>query len=115
MPPTQPSLTSFTQRLFNDFEFFVEQIWLDRGLDRVAPLGELERDILRFAAGADASWGWFRVVLASRGVGKTHLAVATLALWRLFRDNDRRILIVSKSEKHARDTITTSTSTATGE
>lgn len=98
-----PLITAYWQRLLDDFEFFVEEIWKNRGLDRVAPLGWLERDMLAFASGSGSAQ--FRCILAPRGTGKTTLNVATLTLWRLFRDAERKVIIVSKSETEARKTI----------
>jgi hypothetical protein len=92
------------KRLRDDPVFFAEQIWQDRNLNRYAPLGDEEKDIIRFAAGV-ALPNKFRGVLAPRKIGKTHFGTAILALWRLFRDADRRVLIVSKSQGEAKKTV----------
>jgi hypothetical protein len=91
-------------RLRDDPVFFAEEIWNDRNLNRYAPLGEEEKDIIRFACGIGLP-NKFRGILAPRKIGKTHFGTAVLALWRLFRDHDRRILIVSKSQGEAKKTV----------
>lgn len=91
----------YVQRLYDDFEFFLSEVWRDRGLDKLAPLSEVEIDMALHAAVGPKRRG----VLAPRGVGKTMIVTATLSCWRYFRDPDRRILILSKSEKEAKKTV----------
>ena len=100
-----PALTEQAQRyidnLKSDFVFFVEEVWKDRGLDAVAPLGDIERDICRFADSGPSRRG----ILAPRKIGKTHLVTITLALYRVFCDADHKVLIVSKSDEEAKSTL----------
>lgn len=94
------SAEAYVQRLYDDFVFFMEELWKDRRLNRVAPLGWPERDIGRYAAyGPDR-----RGILAPRGIGKTHIVVA-FVLWRLFRDGQRKVIILSKSGGEAKKTV----------
>lgn len=102
--PAPESMTpeQYVEKLLTSLRFFVEELWNDRGLDQVAPLGDVERDILDWAQNGPAQRG----VIAFRSVGKTHLVTASIACWYLLRDPDTKILIVSKSKiPHARDTV----------
>lgn len=93
---------AYIQRLHDDFAFFVQEIWRDRGLDQVAPLGEVELDILDWVQYGPAKRG----VKAFRGIGKTHFVTAAYTDWRLFNNPDTKVLIVSKSKiPNARDTV----------
>lgn len=90
-------------RLFSDFTVYLNELWIDRKLDRVAPLSELELDIAAFASGAPGHERR-RGVLAYRGIGKTHIVSAGLTGFRHARDPNRKVLIVSKAEKEAKKT-----------
>jgi hypothetical protein len=124
------SAEQYIGRLRDSFTFFVEELWKDRRLDKVAPLGEVELDVLAYA-----SCGPFsgldpgtrpppseiiqeaatiqakheaisrRGILAPRGLGKTHLVAVSYPLWLLFRDPNHKIIINSKSKDHARKTL----------
>lgn len=103
-------LSDYAQRLHDDYLFFLDELWLDRSLDRVAPLSEIERDISLFGAGISGSFDTgsipkFRGVLAPRGVGKTHLVTACNLLWRWLRDPQRKNIVVSKSQGEAIKTV----------
>lgn len=98
---SQAQIEAFTARVFDDFTAFVEEIWNDRGLHGIAPLGPIERDIIDYTANGPKR----RVILAPRGSGKTHLSVATMVCWRLFRDPERKCIIVSKSATEAKKTV----------
>lgn len=91
----------FAEKILTDYGFFLEALWLDRGLDKVAPLSEIELDIGDFASHGPTRRG----VLAHRGVGKTHLVTAALAVYRFRRDPNRRIIIPSKSLDAAKKTV----------
>jgi hypothetical protein len=91
----------YIQRLQDDYLFFLDELWIDRGLDKKAPLGRLERDIAHYFAYGPPQRG----ILSWRGVGKTTFGTAAYAAWRLFRDPDIKILIVSKSLGEAKKTI----------
>lgn len=100
--PGQDEAAAYIQRLHEDFGFFVEELWKDRGLDKVAPLGDVERDIIQWVQHGPTRRG----VKAFRGIGKTHFITAAYTCWRLRRDPDTKILIVSKSKiPNARDTV----------
>lgn len=108
----EQQIADHLDRLRNDIVFFARAVWEDRKLDKVAPLSDIEEDIIIYAAGLHKTAagrlvqlaGTNRGVLAPRGVGKTHI-VLVVAAWRLFRDPNRKILIPSKSETHAKKAI----------
>lgn len=91
---------AYVKRLHDDFIFFMEEIWKDRSLHKVAPLGWPERDMGHYAAYGPPRRG----ILAPRGIGKTHIVIA-FVLWRLFRDPNRKIIILSKSGGEAKKTV----------
>lgn len=91
----------YVARLYGDFHFFLEELWIDRKLDQVAPLGSVEHDIAEYAANGPQR----RIILAFRGCGKTHLITASLTLWRAFRDPSRQFLHNSKSGDAALKTV----------
>jgi len=101
-----------------DFILFVRAVWADRGLDQVAPLSEVEIDILEYGsrgpfnpkALAEAAAGGGKIetrrgILAFRSIGKTHLITASYTLWLLFRDPGHKILLTSKTEQEAKKTL----------
>ena len=92
-----------TDRLIADPVYFVEQLWLELHLDEVAPLGEAEREIVRFIAAMDGEPPT-REAMGPRGLGKTYLAAA-VTCWLLLRDPNLKVLIVSKSVGHAKATL----------
>lgn len=101
-PPRPPrDEDEYLALLQTDVHFFAEEIWKDRGLDGPAPLSWVEHDAIGWITNGE---GRKRGLLAQRGFGKTHL-VATLALFRLNRDPDRKIIVVSKSEDEAKNTV----------
>lgn len=87
--------------LANDYTMFVRAIWDDRQLSKKAPIGPLEEEMLEFMCYGPR----LRGLLGARGMGKTTLLVAPLIVYRLFRDPDRKIMIVSKSAGSAKETI----------
>lgn len=91
----------YQRRLYADHLFFVGEIWKDRGLSQKAPLGVLEHEMLDWMYKGPR----LRGILGARGLGKTTLLVAPLAVYRLFRDPNRKIMIVSKSATAAKETI----------
>lgn len=89
-------------RLYDNPVAFALAIWEELGLnDKASPLTWIEQDMIRFGAHGPKRRG----ILAPRGAGKTTFIVCVLSLWRLFRDPDRRILVVSKSHTHAKNII----------
>lgn len=92
--------------LQDDIVLFTNALWSDLGLLKFAPLKEIEHDILRYIAGDGLDLNEYRRrgVLAPRGMGKTYF-IATFAVWRLFRDPTEVIIILSKKETHAVQTV----------
>jgi hypothetical protein len=90
----------YVARLRDDHRFFLEQLWKDRGLDKVAPLSEVELDI----------WDWLikgpqqRITIAHRSIGKTYLICAAVC-YGLYREVNDKHLVISKSGKHAKGVI----------
>lgn len=89
---------------------FLEAVWMEAGLEDVAPLSDVERDIFLFACTGEQPnrvHGQARTVgiLGPRQVGKTTLITATLTVYRGFRDPNRKILIISKSATAAKEVI----------
>lgn len=108
MRPTD-DLDTYVAKLACSYTFFIEELWRDRSLTRVGPLGDVELDIANFAAYGppDTAPGSrkYRGILANRGLGKTHIAVAALACFRLFRDPQRKIIVSSKTDTEAKKTV----------
>lgn len=104
--------------LRDDFLFFADELWEDRGLDAVAPLSDLELDILAWIASgpyhavqrhdterpAIAENHPRRGIIGFRGVGKTYM-IACYVCWLLYRDREHKIKIVSKTRPHAIATV----------
>src|SRR5436190_6852544 len=106
------TLEAYLTRLAQNYVFFVEEIWHDRDLEKFAPLSDVERDMCNFAAGdphpqtGKPRLPNRRVLLAPRGIGKTHMAPAPLACWDQYRRPGEAFnLIPSKSEKTAKATL----------
>lgn len=98
MKPTRRFDPAYLRRLGSDPIFFLREVWKADGKDGPAPLSPIDLRIARFLAyGGDR-----KVLLAMRGQGKTTIAQIIIVLFRAYRDPDRRFLIVSKSEKHAK-------------
>lgn len=93
----QAVLEAYIERLATEFEFFAEQLWEEIGMPELA---QHQREI--------AGWLQYgprrRGVRAFRGASKTWVTLA-YCIWRLFKDPNDRIMVVSKSEKHARDSL----------
>jgi plasmid stabilization system protein ParE len=96
----------YTQRLYEDYVFFIREIYHDRGLDKFHPISDVEADAARFLAEPPSMGGSRRrVVLMWRGAGKTHWGTSGVACWRLFRDPTCYIDVVSKSDSKAKEII----------
>jgi len=94
--------------LATDHRFFVQEVWKDRGLDKKAPLGDVEYEMIDWVmTGVTPEGGYERMrgILGTRGMGKTTLLVAPLIVYRGFRDPNRKIFVVSKSATEAKNTI----------
>ena len=92
----------YLARLRNEPTFFVQQLWDDRRLNRVAPLGDVELDMINWIfKGAPPQRG----ALGWRGIGKTHFGAAAMAVWSLFCDVEEKVLLVSKSGGAGKATV----------
>lgn len=100
MTETERAAALYLQRLRDDVHFFADELWKELGLDKKAPLSEIEHDMLDWLAHGPRRRG----ILALRGIGKTTLACVLLA-FRLFRDRTRKILAANKHDGAAEDTI----------
>jgi hypothetical protein len=99
--PTADPVQQAIDRLREDPVFFVRTLFEDRNLLRYGSIEELEEEMIEhFFRGPQK-----RGVLALRGFGKTYLLVATYIAWRLFRDPDCKILLVSKTGNEAKKTL----------
>lgn len=97
----------YRKKLDSDVLFFVRELWRERGYELEdgggrAPLNDIELDLVLFLVAQQL--GMIRCALGTRGVGKTYIAAACIAAWRLYRDPQRKIVIVSKSNKAAKET-----------
>jgi hypothetical protein len=97
-PSDKAELARAIELLATDISVFARNVFAIMGWDQVAPLSDIEEDIIRYAeSGSDKT----RIVLASRGIGKTHMIGGVLVPFRLFTDPNRKIVTVSRSEGHA--------------
>ena len=90
-------LEKYVQRLATDFPFFAKELWDEIGLP---PLADHQEQIARWLQDGPVRRG----VRAFRGASKTWVTLG-YCIWRLFRDPNERILLVSKSEKHSKDSL----------
>lgn len=81
------------QALYDDFAFFAAKLWMHLNLPG---LTLIQTDIADFLQRGPRR----RMVEAFRGVGKSWLTAAYV-LWRLFRDPNERILVISASKDRA--------------
>lgn len=107
-PGLTPEQAEYFALLDSDAKFFIRQLWLEIGSERPdgtgrAPLSELEYDFVQNSVAPSPTT---RVLLGCRGLGKTYLVAATNAVWRLFRDPRRKVVIVCKNEATAIKTST---------
>jgi len=89
-------------RLMTDTEFYARQLFEAMEWSEVAPLGEVELDILDWMVNPNGPKK--RQTLAVRGVGKTHLVVVR-ATRSLLRDANRKIIVFGKSLGEAKKTL----------
>lgn len=101
-PEDEQLASEFFATITADYEAFVKALWINRKLYKFAPLTDIELDMVRFAGDTSRRR---RGVLALRGFGKTYLITATYSCFKLRRDPQRKILIVSKSGPSAKDTV----------
>ena len=89
------------QLLHDHFAYFLEAFYHESGLNEVAPIGEVELDMAHYVQHGPND----RIVKAFRGVGKTTMFTVLYALWRLLRNPQIAIKVVSKTSGHARDVV----------
>jgi len=92
--------TQYVEHLRGDLRFFVHELWRFHGLDKVAPLSDLEYDILHWLQNGPSRRG----VIAFRGEGKSYQTNAFVA-WRLLNDPELKVLLVSASQTKSRDNL----------
>lgn len=97
-----PEVRAYLDRLYSDPVFFVSEVFAAQRKAGWALLGEVENDAIAFTFTPTTRR---RGVLAFRNAGKTHWGSICLALYRLFRDPNRKVIIVSKSANAARETM----------
>ena len=90
-------LEQYIEKLAGNFEFFCQELWEAVGLPDLA---KHQRQIANWLQNGPRRRG----VRAFRGASKTWVTLA-YCLWRLFRDSNDRIMLVSKSEKHSKDSL----------
>lgn len=90
------ALEAYVGRLATDFGFFLGELWDQVGL-QPARHQRWMADYLQHGPRR-------RGLLAWRGSSKTWVTLA-YCVWRLFCDPETRVLLVSKSEKHSRDSL----------
>jgi len=79
------------ERALEDFKVFLWLVWKFLGLPEPTPL---QYDIAEFLQG---NVGKRKVIQAFRGIGKSYITSAYV-IWRLFRDPEENILVVSASK-----------------
>ena len=93
----EQELTQYVERLANDCNFFCQELWKAIEMPELADHQSLICDWLSDGPRR-------RGVKAFRGASKTWVTLGYCA-WRFFNDANTRILLVSKSEKHSRDSL----------
>ncbi len=89
------TIQQLEKRLQDDFVYFAEVLWHGMGLPK---LTRAQRAMCRYL-----QHGPKRLQLSCfRGVGKSYIT-AGFAIWTLFRDRDKKILVVSASKSRADD------------
>ena len=95
--PNEEQFRQYVERLAGDFSFFLHELWISVGLP---PPAEHQNQIAKYLQSGPRRRG----VRAFRDASKTWVTLA-YSLWRLFRDPNERVMIVSKSEKHSKDSL----------
>jgi len=90
-------IEAYIGKLASSFPFFLEQLWLAVGLPSPAEHQSQIGDWLQDGPKR-------RGVRAFRGASKTWVTLA-FCLWRLFKNDNERVLLVSKSERHSKDSL----------
>ncbi len=87
----------YIERLIREFPFFLTELWREVNLPDVA---RHQVDMAEWLQVGPRRRG----VKAFRGASKTWVTIA-YCLWRLFTDNNDRIMLVSKSESHSKSSL----------
>lgn len=90
--------TETEQKMFDDFRVFALVLWKEL---RLPPPTKRQLAIIRYLQGGPKR----RMIQAFRGIGKTWLTCA-YALWRLYRNPNERVKIVSANENKAAENST---------
>ena len=80
-----------------DFRLFLREVWIHHGLPEPT---EVQYDIAHYLQHGPPDRG----VMAQRGEGKTWITVCFL-VWRLFRNPNERILLISETLGHAKKSL----------
>tara|TARA_R100000458_G_scaffold25185_1_gene22690 strand:- start:3810 stop:5504 length:1695 start_codon:yes stop_codon:yes gene_type:complete len=94
---TEQQLEQYVGQLAGDFEFFCQELWESIGLPNLA---DHQRQIGQWLQTGPRRRG----VRAFRGASKTWVTLGYCA-WLLFNDPQHKILLVSKSERHSKDSL----------
>ena len=95
-------LDDTTWPLFDDFEVFMEAVWVHLGLPQPTLR---QRQIARFLQRVSNSGNAAEIVRAFRGVGKSYITCA-FVLWRLMRNpKDEKVLVVSATGGKAKEFV----------
>ena len=97
MDDQRKEVEAYIARLHDDFEFFLEQLWDAIDLPEIA---QHQREIARWLQNGPRRRG----IRAFRGASKTFVTLG-YAVWRLFRNKNERVMVISKSEKHSKDSL----------
>jgi len=87
----------YIAKLYDDFPFFMTELWKAIGLPEPAWHQLDMADYLQHGPNR-------RIIIAFRGASKTWITIA-YALWRLFRNKKEGVMVISKTEKHSRDSL----------
>jgi len=87
----------YTDQLEQSFSFFLKEIWR---LQRLPEPSRVQYDVARWLEAGPQRRG----IRGFRGLSKTWITCAYI-LWRLYRDANERVLLVSKSVGHSRKSM----------
>ena len=100
-PTSAAEQRAFLRRIIDEPTDFVQAVWDNQRLERYAPLGEVEFDMVQFLFDGPAH----KVGLGPRSMGKTYLIAAIKPCWQLLRDPEWKGMLVSQSESTAKKTL----------
>ena len=93
------------QRLRVDFVYFCHALWRIMGYDKYAAVERADEQMMRWLNGDEEGATNRRGALGPRGIGKTYQCLA-MAAFRHFQNPEVKILFVSKTEMHAKESAT---------